>query len=79
VIGRLVCFRDPLLANAAWQQGRRDEVVQTPSGEPYAGYGGFTNFANPDVRAYNIDVGVAGARAGIDDLLYDYVRRPDAR
>jgi hypothetical protein len=77
VIGRLVCFRDPLLANAAWQQGRRDEVVQTPSGEPYAGYGGFTNFANPDVRAYNIDVGVAGARAGIDDLLYDYVRRPD--
>jgi hypothetical protein len=77
VIGRLVCFRDPILANAAWQQGRHDEVVQTPSGEPYSGYGGFTNFANPVVRAYNIDIGVAGARAGVDDVLYDYVRRPD--
>jgi peptidoglycan/xylan/chitin deacetylase (PgdA/CDA1 family) len=77
VIGRLVCFRDPVLAKAAWKQGNRDQVVQTPSGGPYAGYGGFTNFANRDVRAYNIDIAVAGAQAGIDDLLYDYVRRPD--
>jgi peptidoglycan/xylan/chitin deacetylase (PgdA/CDA1 family) len=77
VIGRLVCFRDPVLANAAWKRGDRDQVVQTPSRGPYAGYGGFTNFANPDVRAYNIDIAVAAARAGIDDLLYDYVRRPD--
>jgi peptidoglycan/xylan/chitin deacetylase (PgdA/CDA1 family) len=77
VIGRLVCFRDPVLAKAAWKQGKPEQVVQTPSGGPYAGYGGFTNFANPDVRAYNIDIAVAGAQAGIDDLLYDYVRRPD--
>jgi peptidoglycan/xylan/chitin deacetylase (PgdA/CDA1 family) len=77
VIGRLVCFRDPIHARAAWEAGRRDEVVQTPGGAPYAGYGGFTNFANAAVRKYNIDVAVAAARAGVDEILYDYVRRPD--
>jgi hypothetical protein len=77
VVGRLVCFRDPILAAAAWRDGRRDEVVQTPSGGEYAGYGGFTNPANPVVRAYNVAIAVAAARAGVDDVLYDYVRRPD--
>jgi peptidoglycan/xylan/chitin deacetylase (PgdA/CDA1 family) len=77
VIGRLVCFRDPILARAAWKRGRHDEVIQTPGGGPYAGYGGFTNFANPIVRRYNVDIAVAAARAGVDDVLYDYVRRPD--
>ena len=77
VIGRLVCFRDPIHAKAAWDAGRRDEVVQTPAGDPYAGYGGFTNFANPEVRKYNIDVALAAAELGVDEILYDYVRRPD--
>jgi peptidoglycan/xylan/chitin deacetylase (PgdA/CDA1 family) len=77
VIGRLVCFRDPILAGAAWATGRRDEVIQTPDGRKYGGYGGFTNFANPAVRKYQIDVAVAAAKAGVDDVLYDYVRRPD--
>jgi peptidoglycan/xylan/chitin deacetylase (PgdA/CDA1 family) len=77
VIGRLVCFRDPVLAAAAWRRGERDRVVQTPTGGQYSGYGGFTNFANPAVRKYNIDIAVAAARAGVDDVLYDYVRRPD--
>ncbi len=77
VIGRLVCFRDPILAAAAWTAGRRDEVIQTPSGDRYAGYGGFTNFASPAVRKYNIDVAVAAAKLGVDEILYDYVRRPD--
>jgi len=77
VIGRIVCFRDPLLAAGAWTAGDRSEVIQTPGGQPYAGYGGFTNFANPAVRRYNIDIALAAARAGIDDVLYDYVRRPD--
>ena len=63
VIGRLVCFRDPIHAAAAWKAGRRDEVVQTPDGGPYAGYGGFTNFANPAVRRYNIDIARGGRRA----------------
>ena len=77
VIGRLVCFRDPVLASAAWKSGKRNRVVQTPDGAEYSGYGGFTNFADPAVRKYNIDIAVAAARAGVDDVLYDYVRRPD--
>ena len=51
--------------------------MQTPDGQPYAGYGGFTNFANPAVRRYQIAIAVAAARRGVDDILYDYVRRPD--
>ncbi len=77
VIGRIVCFRDPIHAQAAWKAGRRAEVIQAPDGSPYAKYGGFTNFAHPAVRKYNIDLAVAAAKLGIDEVLYDYVRRPD--
>jgi hypothetical protein len=77
VIGRLVCFSDPLAASVLWRTGHRDEVVQTPDHKPYAGYGGFTNFANPTVRRYEISIAVAAAKDGVDDVLYDYVRRPD--
>ena len=77
VIGRLVCFRDPIAAAAWWSSGHHSRVVQTPDGQPYAGYGGFTNFANPAVRRYQIAIAVAAARRGVDDILYDYVRRPD--
>ena len=77
VIGRIVAFRDPVHATAAWKRGWRSQVIQTPSGGPYAGYGGFTNFSNPSVRRYNVDVARVAAAAGIDDVLYDYVRRPD--
>jgi len=77
VIGRIVAFRDPVLAAYAWSNGGRDQVIQTPDGQPYAGYGGFTNFSHPAVRAYNIDVALEAADAGIDEVLYDYIRRPD--
>jgi hypothetical protein len=77
VIGRLVCFRDPIHAEAAWEAGRRNEVVQDAAGGQYAGYGGFTNFADPAVRKYNVDLAVAAAKLGVDDILFDYVRRPD--
>ncbi len=77
VIGRLVCFRDPIMANAAWKAGARDEVIQTPDGRRYGGYGGFTNFADPAVRRYQIQIAVEAAKAGVDEILYDYVRRPD--
>ena len=77
VIGRLVCFRDPIMANAAWKAGARDEVIQTPDGRRYGGYGGFTNFADPVVRRYQIQIAVEAAKAGVDEILYDYVRRPD--
>ena len=61
----------------AWDHGQREQVIQTPDGQPYAGYGGFTNFADPVVRDYNIDVAEEAARRGVDDILYDYIRRPD--
>ncbi|MEW2418450.1 putative glycoside hydrolase [Streptomyces sp. NPDC046866] len=80
-IGRIVAFRDPKLASAAWKSGQQDQLVLTPDGEPYDGghYGAlsFTNFANPTVRKYNQDLAVEAARLGFDDILYDYVRRPD--
>lgn len=77
VIGRVVAFRDPKHARWAWDNGQRDQVIQTPDGQPYAGYGGFTNFAHPVVRDYNIDVAEEAAERGVDDILYDYIRRPD--
>ncbi|SFT97080.1 hypothetical protein SAMN04487904_1176 [Actinopolyspora lacussalsi subsp. righensis] len=80
VVGRLVAFKDPVLAESAWKSGNRDRVVRTAAGGPYnGGYGdySFTNFANPAVRDYNIDIAVEAARLGFDDILYDYVRRPD--
>jgi hypothetical protein len=78
VVGRLVAFRDPVLAEWAWTHGRRDLVIQTPDGGAYSGgYGGFTSYVHPTVRAYNVDLAVAAAKLGIDDVLYDYVRRPD--
>jgi hypothetical protein len=78
VIGRLVAFRDPIAAESAWNAGKRDEVIQTPDGSMYTSdYGGFTNFANPQVRRYNIAIAAAAAKLGVDDILYDYIRRPD--
>ncbi|MFB7270573.1 putative glycoside hydrolase [Streptomyces sp. NPDC056244] len=82
VIGRIVAFRDPKLATAAWKSGKKNQVVQTPDGQAYAGGGhygklAFTNFADPTVRKYNQDLAVEAAQLGFDDVLYDYVRRPD--
>ena len=78
VVGRLVCFNDPTHAQWAWNNGHREQVIQTPDGGYYGStYGGFTNFANPAVRRYQIAIAVAAAKLGVDDVLYDYVRRPD--
>lgn len=77
VMGRVVAFRDPVHARWAWDNGFRRQVIQTPGGEAYAGYGGFTNFADPVVREYNIDIAREAAEAGVEDILYDYIRRPD--
>ena len=77
VVGRVVAFRDPVLAAWSWDHEAREQVIQSPDHSPYQGYGGFTNFANPVVRGYNIDIAHEAAAAGVDDILYDYVRRPD--
>jgi hypothetical protein len=77
VIGRIVAFRDPILATKAWEMGHTDWVVQTPNGRPLGAYGGFTNPASTDVQAYNIAIATEAARAGFDEILWDYVRRPE--
>jgi hypothetical protein len=77
VIGRVVAFRDAPLAKWAWDNGRRDWVVQTPGGKMLDTYGGFSNPASPDVHRYNLDIALEAADAGVDDILWDYVRRPE--
>lgn len=77
VIGRIVNFRDPRLANYAVENGHLDWVIQNPDGSAYGQYGGFTNPFDPDVREYNMALAEEAARLGVDDIMYDYVRRPD--
>ena len=82
VIGRLVAFRDPKFTEWAWKNGHRDMVLQKTDGTPYTGsYGAFAfpNFANAIVQKYNSDLAVEAATLGFDDVLYDYVRRPDGK
>jgi hypothetical protein len=80
-IGRIVCFLDPITAGWAWSNHRPDMVVLDGAGaKPLAnGYGlaVFTNLANPEIRGYQIDLAREAATLGFDDILYDYVRRPE--
>ncbi len=78
VIGRIVAFADPAFVRWGWDNDHRDSVVQTPDGQVYTGrYAGFTNPANDTIRQYNIDIAVEAAKAGVDGILWDYIRRPD--
>ena len=77
VIGRIVAFRDPTLTRYAVANGNHDWVLQTPDGRPLSNYGGFTNFSHETVRQYNLDIAAEAAAAGIDDILWDYMRRPE--
>jgi hypothetical protein len=76
LVGRISTFRDPRLAQAAWGAGQRDQVIQTPDGRPYEEPAEFTNFANAAVRQYNIDIALEAVERGVDDILWDDVRRP---
>lgn len=76
VVGRIAAFRDPILARAAWAEGQTNQVIQTPDGQPYDAPGEFTNFADPTVRRYNLDIALDAVSRGIDDILWDEVRRP---
>ncbi len=78
VIARIVALRDPKLAEASWTAGQRDDLVQTPDGERFGAYGGgFLNSASRGVRDYTTALAVEAAAAGVDDVLLDYIRRPD--
>lgn len=77
VVGRLVAFRDPVYARAAWDAGRTDEVLQAPDGGMLALYGGYANYVHPAVRQYNLELAVEAAELGVGDILWDYIRRPE--
>jgi hypothetical protein len=79
VIGRVVAFRDPILARGAWAKGDHDWVLQDDKGQPLDAYGGFTNFMSAGVRKYNIDLAMEAVDLGVDEILWDYVRRPEEK
>jgi len=77
VIGRIVAFRDPVYAASAWAAGDRDQVLQDPEGGMLSAYGGFTNYVHPEVRDYNLAIALEAVDAGVEDILWDYIRRPE--
>ena len=81
VIGRIVCFLDPVLSRWAWAHGRPDMVVLDGGGvAPLAndyGTAAFSNPASAEVRQYQIDLATEAVELGFDEILYDYVRRPE--
>ncbi len=73
LIGRVVVFEDPILATA-----RPDLAVRRSGGSVWRDAAGLA-WANPYDRRvwdYNVDVAVAAARAGFDEILFDYARFP---
>jgi hypothetical protein len=73
-IARIVVFKDNPLAAA-----RPDLAVHLGNGAPFRDREGmvWTDPFQPEVRDYNIAVAVEAARAGFDEIQFDYVRFPD--
>jgi hypothetical protein len=73
LIGRIVCFEDPMLAQNAPQY-----AIRTTSGGVWTTSLGL-GWADPyDKRVwdYNVALGAAAAKAGFDEIQFDYVRFP---
>jgi Putative glycosyl hydrolase domain len=73
LIGRVVVFEDPILSEA-----RPALAIRTRDGGVWrndAGLG-WTNPYDKRVWDYNVGVGVAAARAGFDEIQFDYIRFP---
>jgi hypothetical protein len=73
LIGRVVVFEDPALA-----LGRPDLAVRRTDGSVWRDGAGL-EWVNPYDRRvwkYNVDVAAVAARAGFDEILFDYVRFP---
>jgi hypothetical protein len=79
IAGRIVAFRDPVLGQYALDSGHLEWLIQTTDGEPYTGRYGccFTSFAHEEVIEYNLALAEEAAAAGVDDIVWDYIRRPD--
>ena len=73
LIGRVVTFEDPTLTAA-----RPDLAIRTTSGGVWTNNAGL-GWANPyDKRVWEYDISIAeaAARAGFDEIQFDYVRFP---
>jgi hypothetical protein len=73
LIGRVVCFEDPILA-----EKRPDYAIRTTGGGVWVNHAGL-GWSNPyDKRVWNYNLAVAKAavRAGFDEIQFDYVRFP---
>jgi hypothetical protein len=73
LIGRIVCFEDPYLS-----KGRPDLAIQTAGGGVWRNHAGlgWTNPYDKRVWNYNLRIAQAAARAGFDEIQFDYVRFP---
>jgi hypothetical protein len=73
LVGRIVVFEDPVLSAA-----RPDLAIRRSDGAVWrdaAGLG-WTNPYDRRVWKYNVDIAVAAAKAGFDEVMFDYVRFP---
>jgi hypothetical protein len=73
LIGRVVVFEDPTLSAA-----RPDLALLRPDGSRWLTGGGlgWVNEYDERVWRYVVDVGAAAAKAGFDEIQFDYVRFP---
>jgi hypothetical protein len=75
-IARIAVFKDALLSQKKPKLG-----LKTKSGAPYLDKQNVP-WSDPfikEVRDYNIAIGLAAAKAGFDEIQFDYVRFPDSR
>ena len=73
LIGRVVVFEDPLLS-----QARPDLAIRRSDGSVWKDAAGL-GWVNPYDRRvwdYNVDLAIDAARAGFDEIMFDYVRFP---
>jgi hypothetical protein len=73
LIGRVVVFEDPKLA-----EGRPGLAIRTRAGSLWRNNAGlaWTNPYDRRVWKYNVDIAEAAAKAGFDEIMFDYVRFP---
>ncbi len=69
-IGRIVCFKDPILAKK-----RPDLAVRTPDGGLW-GNGQWLDPYSKEVWDYNVGIAMEAAKLGFKEIQFDYVRFP---
>jgi hypothetical protein len=75
LIARIVVFKDDPLATA-----QPDYAIKRGKGQLFRDREGlaWTDPFKAEVRRYNIDLAVEAARAGVDEIQFDYLRFPDS-